>query len=140
MRKILAVAALLVLASPCFAQDKATIQAMEDQLAKAFLAGDGKAAAAVYTEDAILLPPGEPSVAGRAAIEDYWGRNSGFAEIALTTTDVQPMGSDHAREIGTFAGKTKGDSPVVFGGKYVLIWQKSSDAWLATTDAWSANE
>jgi uncharacterized protein (TIGR02246 family) len=140
MRAILVMVA-VILTGPCLAQDKSTIQALEDQLSKALSSGDGKAAAAIYTEDATLLPPGEPSVSGRAAIEAYWTKSSaGIAELKLTTGEVQPMGSDYVREIGTYAGKTKGDAPQAFSGKYVLIFTKTPNTWLATTDIWNSDK
>ncbi len=141
MRAIVATVALVMSMGPCLAQEKTTIQAMENQLAKALMAGDGKAAAAAYAEDATLLPPGEPLVKGRADIEAYWTKNSAmFAEVRLTTVEVQPLGPDSAREIGTFAGKTKGDPAQSFSGKYVIVLKKAGDEWLISTDIWNADK
>jgi ketosteroid isomerase-like protein len=43
---------------------------MNRDFAAALNAKDAKAAAALYTEDAVLIPPGEALVKGREAIEE----------------------------------------------------------------------
>jgi hypothetical protein len=52
--------------------DEAAIKQVADAYVKATLAGDAKAIAALYTEDAVEMPPNVPSVKGRAAIEQYY--------------------------------------------------------------------
>ena len=51
--------------------DEAAVKQVADDYVKATLAGDAKAIAALYTEDAVEMPPNVPSVKGRAAIEQY---------------------------------------------------------------------
>ena len=133
-----ALALTTIFSSPCVAQDVAAIQNIEDGFSKALASGDGKAAASIYESDATLVPPGEPLVKGQAAIETYWGKQgSNLSEFKLTTTDVQAMGSGILREIGTFAGKTKGDAPQSFSGKYVVLFQKDGNDWKIATDIWN---
>jgi ketosteroid isomerase-like protein len=43
--------------------------------------------------------------------------------------DVKALGSDAAREIGTFTLKTKGDKPQEVAGKYVVVWEKTGGQW-----------
>jgi ketosteroid isomerase-like protein len=40
------------------AQDKALIQGLNDKFAQAFNEGNAAAVAALYTDDAVILPPG----------------------------------------------------------------------------------
>ena len=47
----------------------AEIAKVSDAYVKASLAADAKAIAALYTEDAVEMPPNQPMVKGRAAIE-----------------------------------------------------------------------
>src|SRR5438132_10515836 len=54
-------------ASPASA-DETAIRAQTTTWGKAYNGGDAKAVAALYTEDALLLPPGAPGVSGRAAL------------------------------------------------------------------------
>jgi len=70
--RIYAMLAAILLAVPALAQDKATIQSLSDQFAKAFNTGDAAAVAALYTEDAIILPPGGEMMKGRSAIQAFW--------------------------------------------------------------------
>jgi ketosteroid isomerase-like protein len=50
------------------AQDKATVQSLNEKFAASFNAGDFSAVAGHYTEDAFLLPPGAKIMQGRSAI------------------------------------------------------------------------
>ena len=49
----------------------AAIREVADAYVKATTSGDAKAVAALYTEDAVEMPPNLPPVKGRAAIQQY---------------------------------------------------------------------
>lgn len=106
---------------------------------KAFNAGDAAAVAAVYTEDATLMPPGVPTMKGRAAIEKFMrdGFAQGPAKIALTTDELFTMG-DAAVRRGTYR-VTGADDAVLDAGKYVEIWRRVDEAWLICIDIWNAD-
>jgi ketosteroid isomerase-like protein len=53
----------------------------------------------------------------------------------LTITDVKPLGSSAAREIGTFSVKAKGATPREVTGKYVVVWEKVGSDWKLATDS-----
>ncbi len=74
MLRIVTLTLCLVLASAglALAQTAATIQKLDDAWSDAFNKGDAAAIAAMYAEDAYLLPPGHDMVKGRAAIEGFW--------------------------------------------------------------------
>jgi ketosteroid isomerase-like protein len=55
----------------------------------------------------------------------------------LTITDVKPLGSSAAREIGTFSLKAKGATPREIIGKYVVVWEKVGSDWKLATDIWN---
>ena len=91
--------------------------------------------AELYTEDAYLLPAGAEMIQGRQAIQAFWNQvMKRFGDGKLTTLDVQPLGPDAAREIGTFSFKTKGNTPEEVDGKYVVVWRKVNDQWKLATD------
>jgi hypothetical protein len=50
-----------------------------------------------------------------------------------------PLGTDAAREIGTYwaAARAPGGAPV--SGKYVFIWRKVGDDWKIWTDIWTSH-
>jgi uncharacterized protein (TIGR02246 family) len=139
--RIYAMLAAIFLAVPALAQDKATIQSLSDQFAKAFNAGDAAAVAALYTEDAIILPPGGEMMKGRSAIQAFWkGAAEQFGNGKLTTLEVKPLGNEAAREIGTFSFRTKGSQSQEITGKYVVVWEKVGSEWKLATDIWNTNK
>jgi uncharacterized protein (TIGR02246 family) len=123
------------------AQDKATIQSLNDQFTRAFNTGDIAAVAAHYTEDATVLPPGTEMVMGRNAILTFWkSAAEQIDDIKLTAVDVKPLGSTAAREIGTFSLQIKGPQPQEVTGKYVVVWEKVGGEWKLATDIWNTNQ
>ena len=139
--RVYATLAAIFLAVPALAQDKATIQSLSDQFAKAFNAGDAAAIAALYTEDAIILPPGGEMMKGKSAIQAFWkGATEQLGDGKLTTVDVKPLGNEAAREFGTFTFRTKGAQPQEITGKYVVVWEKVGGDWKLATDIWNMNK
>jgi ketosteroid isomerase-like protein len=70
---IFLVAGLLVIAPSARADDvRAAIDAANAKMVADYAAGDTKALAQAYTEDAVMLPPDATRVAGRSAIETLW--------------------------------------------------------------------
>ncbi|MBA3325104.1 MAG: nuclear transport factor 2 family protein [Rhodobacteraceae bacterium] len=128
----------LAMATSSQAQDRADIQQLENKLAAALNAGDGAAAAALYAEDAVLLPPGAPMVRGREAIEAFWtAQNDPDDTLTLSTVEVVGLGPDAAQEIGAFKAEWGGDEPGSVAGKYLIVWKKSDEGWTIGSDAWS---
>jgi uncharacterized protein (TIGR02246 family) len=128
-------------AVPALAQDRTTIEKLNDVWTAAFNKGDAAAVAALYTEDAYVLPPGSEIVRGRAAIEAFWRQAAQqMGDAKLTTADVLPLGPEAAREIGTVILKTKTQPPQEVVGKYVVIWRKTAGEWKLATDIWNTNK
>lgn len=141
MNRFVGAIALCLLAFPASAQDKATIEKLNDAFEAAFARGDGAAIAGMYAEDATLLPPGAEMVKGRAGIQAFWQEAmKGVASAKLTTVDVQPLGPEAAQEIGSFTLTTKAQPPQMLAGKYVVIWRKIGNEWKLATDIWNANK
>src|SRR5260370_40127399 len=69
---IVMIMGLLSLGSPALAQNKATIEKLNDVWTAAFNKGDAASVAALYTEDAYGLPPGAAIVKVRGAIVTVW--------------------------------------------------------------------
>jgi uncharacterized protein (TIGR02246 family) len=139
----LALSFLLVLfvAVPAIAQSKAAIQKLEDQWGAAFNKGDAGAVAAMYTEDAYVLPAGGPMAHGRADIQTFWAAAmQQLGDVKCTAVDVKSLGRSSAREIGTCAFKTKGASPQDGALKYAVVWQKVNGQWMLNTDIWNMDK
>ena len=142
MLRLTAIAlSLTLLAASAAAQNKPMIQKLSDEWSAAFNKGDSHALAELYTEDAYVLPAGGEMVHGRQAIQGFWDNTmKQLGDGKLTTVDVQPLGPDAAREIGTFSFKTKGNAPQEVIGKYVVVWRKINDQWKLATDIWNMNK
>ena len=142
MRNFAVVAGCLILgAAPAVAQDKATIEKLNDAWTAAFNKGDAAAVAAMYTEDAYVLPPGAEMVKGRTGIEAFWRQAAQqMGDAKLTTLDVLPLGRSVAREIGTVTLKTKSQPPQEMVGKYAVVWRKVGGKWKLATDIWNTNK
>lgn len=134
-RLSLAFAAALLAASPVLADDTAAIEGQADAFEAAFNAGDAAAVAALYTEDAVALPPDGPFVRGRDAIQAMWqgAIDGGLGNLALMPEEIQVTG-DTAWEMSTLSG-TLGDEPVQ--GKYIVVWKKNGEDWLLHRDIWN---
>ena len=132
---------LILCAAPAMAQSTAAMQKLADAWAAAFNKGDVAAVTAKYTEDAYVLPDHMAMVHGRAAIEALWKKEvQEVGDLALKVIDVQPLGANAAREIGTYTLKVKGSPPKDGSGKYVVVWRKVGGQWLIATDIWNSDK
>ena len=121
---------------------RADIEAVNKELSRAFASGDTAAIAALYTENATVLPPNGPMVRGRKAIEEFWkgAMAMGVQSIQLNTIDVQ-SGTDLAYEIGnaTMAMQPQGGKASTETVKYVVVWKRQPDSsWKLAADIWNS--
>lgn len=131
-------AAVAISSSALAADLKDTIQKNNDAFADAYNKGDAAGVAALYTEDAVILPPGAEMAEGREAIEAFWkgAIDAGMKDLKLEAVDVEEQG-DAAREIGRFSA-TAGEKSLE--GKYVVVWKKADNGvWQLDTDIWNLN-
>jgi uncharacterized protein (TIGR02246 family) len=128
-------------ATPALAQDKATIEKLNDAWTAVFNKGDAAAVAAMYTEDAYVLPPGAELIKGRAAIEGFWRQAAQqMGDAKLTTVDLLQLGPGAAREIGKVTLKTKSQPSQEIVGKYAVVWLKVGGDWKLATDIWNTDK
>ena len=94
--------------------------------------------AALYTDNAKLLPPDAPFVSGRKAIEEFWraaAASLGLISVALKTQDLEVSG-DIACETGE-ADLTLNSGPAKV--KYLVVWRRGGDGqWRLHRDIWNA--
>ena len=101
--------------------------------------GDLDAMGGVYTEDARILPPGQPMIQGRTAIQGFWGAAAealGVTGVDLSTVELEVQG-DVAEEIGEYA--IHGADGVLDNGKYIVVWKRTDDGWRWHWDIWNSN-
>jgi uncharacterized protein (TIGR02246 family) len=120
------------------AQDKSEIEKLNARFAEHFNKGDAAGVAAMYTEDAVVLPPGAGIISGRNDIQAFWQKAAEtLGDVKLTTVDVKPLGERAARETGYFSLRTKASPSQEMTGKYVVVWEKVGAEWKLSADIWN---
>ena len=119
------------------------IRAVADMYVKATMAGDAKAVAALYTEDAMEMPPNQPPVKGRAAIQQYYEKQFAAAKMAnffLTHLETHAVG-DRGYDVGTYRQTVgpAGGAGMDDTGKYVVILKRSGGNWRVAYAIYSSN-
>ena len=104
-----------------------------DGYVKATLAGDVKAIVALYADDAVEMPPNQPPVKGKAAIEQYYVKEMAAAKLtAFTLTHLETVASgDVGYDVGTYTQTvtTKDGKAINATGKYTVIVKRSGSDW-----------
>jgi ketosteroid isomerase-like protein len=121
------------------AQDvRGDIESANQAFSAAFAKGDAAALAAMYSETAQALPPGQDIVSGRAEIQKAWqgAIDSGLKGLELTTREVESHG-DSAHEVGTWIARNA--SGEVDRGKYMVVWKRQGGAWKLHRDIWNSS-
>ena len=125
-------------AKPDLTQIRSQIVAIETAWAAAQNAKDVKALMAMYADDAVSMPDGEPMLTGKAAIQkkaeaDF--SKTTYASIAFETLDVYAQ-DNVVTEVGKTmykdaAGKTTG------GGKYMAVYEKRDGKYLCIREIYN---
>lgn len=120
--------------------DLAAIRAAADEFEEAGANNDWAAVAALYTEDAVLMPPNAPSVTGRAAVQEVFGQFPTLTSFELTIDDIQGSGDVAVvRGSYTLAMDIEGQS-VEDSGKYLEVRRKQADgSWPLVIDTWNSD-
>jgi uncharacterized protein (TIGR02246 family) len=93
--------------------------------------------AALYTENAKVLPPDAPVATGRQAIEEFWRSAAnalGLTDVMLKTVDLEVAG-DTACEVGEATLRVGAGQATA---KYLVVWMKGRDGnWRLHRDIWN---
>ncbi len=98
-----------------------------------------------FLEDAIMLPPNEPMLNGKAAIHKAM---SAFFAMPGFTVKWQPTKVEAARSgdfgfsVGTFELSVNGPTgaPMTDRGKYLVIWKKQADgSWKSAAESFNSD-
>jgi uncharacterized protein (TIGR02246 family) len=124
-------------AAPLSEEDVAAIKASTDSFVEALLAGDWAAFAALYTEDAVVMPPNVPVVEGRVDLQAFLEPLSRFTQVELTIVQIDGRG-DLAFVRATYSETYSVEGtpePIHNTGNSVTIWRKQADGkWLIALD------
>ena len=103
---------------------------------KAFNQRDAAAAIDLYTEDAILFPPGHDMIKGLQGIQEFLAayiETEALSDLLLTSVDVQARG-DFAVGTVKVQGLNSG-----YEGKALVVWKHEDGFWKLYRDMWSSN-
>jgi uncharacterized protein (TIGR02246 family) len=106
------------------------------EIGTAFNRGDVAALGEMYTEDAVLMPPGGEMLTGRDAIRRFWqgGFDAGLQGGELRPLHIEASG-DLAYEMSnaTLRMGAAGSQEI----QYVVIWKRQSGQWQIAVDIWN---
>ena len=107
---------------------------LNNAFAGATEAGDAEALSRLFTEDAILLAPGNPPAIGRQAIQDShdldFKESGGGYNLIITTLDFQDQG-DTAFAAGTWEAEDE------HGNWLDVVQRQSDDSLLYRSVCWN---
>ncbi len=115
----------------------ATNRQFEEALAR----GDAAGCAAVYTDDAKILPPDSPVLTGRQAAQGVWQSyiDMGVKGVSLQRLELEDMG-DQAVERGAATVDIQGEGghTMQASGKFIVLWRRQADGtWKWHWDCWN---
>ena len=114
-------------------------QDVADAWVERFAAHDAAGLAALYTEDAQLLPPEMEIVTGRAAIQEFVAKNNppDGPAFEFATIETHVFG-EYAHRQGSY--RVKGpDGATLRSGKFIELWKKVDGHWLIHRDIWNSD-
>jgi uncharacterized protein (TIGR02246 family) len=119
------------------------VEAANARFREAVRLGKAGDIAALYTDDASILPPHQDLIKGRDKIEAFWraGLESGIKDVVLSTAEVDVSGG-RISEIGTYSLKIwpEGKAAYEDKGKYLVIWRKEPDGSVKLeSDIWNSS-
>lgn len=116
--------------------DIEAINAARTARSEAIANRDAAAAAAVATEDGVILPPNLPPRQGQTALLEWFAN---FPATSITFTSIEIDGADDiAYDRGTYEATSK--EGTVTPAKYLWIWRKQGDgSWRVAIAMWSLN-
>ena len=145
MQKALAAMAGLLLALPATAMAQHDQHPMHEDIAavtasldEAFDSGDAAAAAALYTDDAMLFPPNMEPVSGSSAIQAFWAETiAAGMTVDLKTKEVSGAG-DMLLEVGGYS-ITAPDGSHADHGTFMVLYKNVDGDWKLHRDIWNSS-
>jgi uncharacterized protein (TIGR02246 family) len=119
--------------TPARAGLNADIVKVAETYRRAVIAGDARAAAATYRDDAMELGPCGPPLKGRAAIEEHYRRL--FQNVKFSSFTFSHLEATADGNLGYAAGTYEetagpdGTSSMALTGKYLVLLKRGPDGW-----------
>jgi ketosteroid isomerase-like protein len=121
--------------------DVATIRSGNASYASAVKGKDWAAFAALYSQDAIIMPPNHAPVTGRSDIQAFFQGFPPMSNFEVPIVEIEGRG-DLAVVRGTYSLtiNLEGVAPVTDTGKWMEMRRKQVDgSWLIVRDIWNSD-
>jgi len=108
--------------------DRTAIRKADETDMMMMIAKDWKGDLALYTEDAIQLPPNQAALQGKAAIQAWYEAFPPFSNFQEQSLEIEGQ-ADLAYNRGTYSMTVTppGAAPIEDRGKYLTIYRKQAD-------------
>lgn len=125
--------------------ERAALMEVSREWAKAAAGGDVEQIVSFWADDAIVLPPDQPAIVGKAAIREFVSTAQTLPGFSITWEPERAFVSDSGdfgyiveRNRTTMADET--GTTRAQNGKVVTVWRKDdAGAWKCVIDMWNNN-
>lgn len=121
--------------------DENLIKKAADYFSASYVKGDYHAMANTYTEDAVLMSPGQDMIYGREAIYQFWSKDTAYHQVFhRSVSDKLEIIGELAFDNGFWYSQANysGKERPLFSGKYLIIWKKDKNGnWKMYHDIWN---
>lgn len=124
------------------AAEESALKAITSAWLTAYNAGDVEKIVAMYTEDAVLMPPHAPVARGRAAIRAFLTADTAAAKAAGVKLVPGAATAGIAGETGWESGSytiADASGATVDSGSYLSVARKSNGTWLLFRDTYNSD-
>ena len=125
------------------AERKELLKRDADWAALASGGADVETIVSYWSDDAIVLPPGQPAIAGKAALREYVLNSLRIPGFNITWKASDAVLSPDGK-LAYLMGDNRitlqgpGGKPVTIAGRAVTVWRKESDGqWRCAIDIWN---
>jgi len=128
--------------APLTTDEIAAIQDIQQRFVAGLVGRDFDAVVALYTEDAVFMPPNQPAVRGRAALKTWMAAFPRVTACKLNTERIDGR-ADLAYVRGGFEMTLHPEGapePVISRGKFLEIRRRQANGeWLLETDIFNSD-
>jgi uncharacterized protein (TIGR02246 family) len=117
--------------------DRKAVEATVSRYVEATNHGDAKALAALYDDDAVLLPPDHQPIRGRDAIGEFW--RQGTDEGLQVTTLRLDVGGGIGYIVGQYTLPETDEEPADSGKTVMCLRRQRDGSWKVTADIWNSS-
>lgn len=122
-------------------QEENSIKKVAAKFSASYVEGDYQTMADIYTDDAVLMSPGQDMIYGREAIYKFWSRDTAYHQVfhRSVADQIEVIGNlafdnGYWYSQATYNGKERPLS----SGKYLIIWKKDEEGnWKMYHDIWN---